>query len=271
MVSLLEEQNRKRLVSMWQEAFSDSEEYVNSFFDSRLAKTYVYSENDVPMGMVSVFDISLADKKGAYIYALVVDKLYRGKGVASALLEAVQEFLLTSGYKFCLVVPSPYEPLESFYKKFGFDRKIKLGVTKYNVTESDLEFDFQKATSREYEVARQKINNVVLHGRDFYNYIYDDLILEGVEILKIRVDSNDVFCVCYNKGEYVIIKELVGKIHPETVAQIVMRIFDVSKAVCISAQGEAYYPYALLNDFGSDFNFDFVYANLLLDDFENRF
>ena len=269
LVSLFEERYRKQLVSMWQEAFSDTEEYINGFFDSRCAKTYVYSENEVPMGMVSVFDITLNGNKGAYIYALTVDKAYRRKGVATALIGVVQESLSEDGYSFSLVVPSPYQALESFYKKLGYEGEIGLGVTKYCREQGNFSFDFEKATPSEYLAVRQKQKNIVLHSQNFYNYIYNDLICEGVEILKIKIDLKDVFCVCYNKGEYVIIKELLGETDPKNVAQIVMRIFDAPKSACISFRGEKRYPYALVSGFGADC--DFIYANLLLDDFENRF
>lgn len=256
---------------MWCEAFSDSEEYVNHFFDSNCAKTYVYTEDDTPVGMVSVFDISLNEKKGGYIYALVVDKQHRGKGVACRLLQFVDKTLKTSGYDFSLAVPSPYESLEPFYKRFGFDREVKLGVAEFDRTENCFEFDFEKATAQEYQVARQNKDGIVLHTDEFYNYIYEDLVSEGVEILKIRTESKNIFCVCYNNGEYVIMKELLGETNPEKIAQIVMKIFDVPKAFVVSSKGENYYPYALFRSLRPNFDFDEIYANLLLDDFENRF
>lgn len=270
LVSLFEERHRKQLVSIWKEAFSDSEEYINKFLDLSCAKTYVYCDDDLVVGTVSVFDVCLENKKGAYIYALAVDSKHRGRGVASSLLEFVQETLLLNGYDFSLVVPSPYECLESFYKNRGFVKELHLGVSEFHRSDKESAFTYQKATVHECKLARKSKQNTVLHSNEFFDYVYDDMISDGAEVLKICIDADDVFCICYNKGEYVIIKEFIGGNRADAVSQAVMRIFNSSKAICVSSYGTVRYPYALLKDFKSNLNFN-IYANLLLDGFENRF
>ena len=68
LISLFEEHDRRSVVDIWSQAFSDTEEFINNFLDFSGAKVYVYRENGAVLGMFSVFDVETHGKKGVYIY-----------------------------------------------------------------------------------------------------------------------------------------------------------------------------------------------------------
>lgn len=270
MLSLFEEHDRRSVVDIWLQAFSDTEEYINKFLDFSGAKTYVYRKNSNIVGIFSVFDVEAHGRKGAYIYALAVEKNYRGKLVATKMLELADEIFLSKGYAFSLVVPEPYTVLEGFYKKIGYENKIELYVEKIEKNEFRGLFKVRTADASEYFSERNMNTNVLKHDETFFKFMYDDMKNDGAEVLKINIGEQIAFCVCYCRERYVIIKEALGTIPISLVAQIIATKYSVKKILCISQDGTQRYPYALLKKYEHSFDCN-IYANLLLDSFELRF
>ena len=270
LISLFEEHDRRSVIDIWSQAFSDTEEFINNFLDFSGAKVYVYRENGAVLGMFSVFDVEAHGEKGAYIYALAVEEKHRRKSIASKMLEFADEILSSKGYAFSIVVPEPYTCLEAFYKKRGYETEIELSVEEIDAKGLQGTFKIQVADASEYFSARNMSINVLKHDERFFKFLYDDMKNDGAEVLKITFDKQCAFCVCYCREGYVIIKEVLGTVDISLLAQIIAAKYSVEKIFCVSHNGAQRYPYALLKkyDLGFDCN---IYANLLLDSFELRF
>lgn len=270
LISLFEEHDRRSVVDIWSQAFSDTEEFINKFLDFSGAKMYVYRENGAVLGMFSVFDVEAHGKKGAYIYALAVEEKHRRKSIASKMLEFADEIFSSKGYAFSIVVPEPYTCLEAFYKKRGYETEIELSVEEIDGKGLQGTFKIQVADASEYFSARNMSINVLKYDERFFKFLYDDMKNDGAEVLKINFDKQCAFCVCYCREGYVIIKEAFGTVDISLLAQIIAAKYSVEKIICVSHNGAQRYPYALLKkyDLGFDCN---IYANLLLDSFELRF
>ncbi len=270
LVSLFEERDRRSVVDIWSQAFSDTEEYINHFLDFSGAKTYVYRENDTVVGMFSVFNVEAHGKKGAYIYALAVEENYRRKSVATRMLEFADEIFFDKGYAFSIVVPEPYSKLEVFYKKQGYENEIALSAEEIDKKDFKGPFKIQIADASEYLSARNMNTNALKHDERFFKFIYEDMKNDGAEVLKINVGELSAFCVCYCRDGYVIIKEAFGTIDISLMSQIVATKYGVEKTIYISQDGLQRFPYVLLKKYDPDFDCN-IYANLLLDSFELRF
>lgn len=269
MIGLIEEHEKKAFVGIWSQAFGDTQEYVHRFLTLSGATNYVYREDGRVLGIVSVFDVTANGKKGGYIYALAVEKNHRGRGIASRLLEYVDRTLVNQGFSFALVVPEPYDALKSFYNSRGFDNEIHLSTTELEKTEQNSDFEIQKTTSKEIFNIWKSRKSTVCHGESFFNYVCNDLTNDGAHLVKISNDNQSAFCICHNKADCVIINEITGCKSVADISQAIMKAFFADKAIYVSLDGTQKHSYALLKKY--DLNFcNELYANFLLDGFENR-
>lgn len=70
------------------------------------------------------YSIACADWRGAELESIAVDQLYRGRGVAQALLQATIAQLSAGTLR--LMVGTANEPALRFYQRFGFKRVRKV-------------------------------------------------------------------------------------------------------------------------------------------------
>lgn len=262
--------DRMQIAKIWQESFGDTEEYINDFLDRGIAVTLVYREQTEVVGIVSILDVCVGDKKGGYIYALATRSDRRGKGVAGKLLEYADRLLTANGYSFSLVVPEPYARLEEFYKKRGFTGELPLFVTRFDRTVQNEKAVVECASTDEYFEYRKSQAGVVCHTRGFFDYVCDDLNSSKAELIEVKIKNRRIFCVCYNRDGYVIIKETLPAEELEAAARAVMDRFDAEYAVCVLPDKGEKKPYALIKHYENGFS-DKLYANLLLDSFESDF
>ena len=83
------------LKALWREAFGDSEEFINSFFDTayRSDKCFAVTEGDNVISALYILDCSFEGRKLAYIYAVATSKAYRGRGICKRLMQYTHESL----------------------------------------------------------------------------------------------------------------------------------------------------------------------------------
>ena len=76
------------LRQLWQEAFGDSNAFLDGFFDTAFSpdRCLCVFEEDLAAA-VYWFDCRFAGRKIAYLYALATKKSHRGRGIARALAE----------------------------------------------------------------------------------------------------------------------------------------------------------------------------------------
>lgn len=112
------------LVDLWMEAFGEEKEAVLPFFREifPLCRAWQAEEDGALCAMAYALPQPVTDGKcrlpAAYLYAVATKKEYRGKGIASRLLQEMEQSLRDEGFAGLLLVPAN-PGLFSFYEKLG--------------------------------------------------------------------------------------------------------------------------------------------------------
>lgn len=111
-----------QLMALWQEAFGDSEEFVDGFFCTGFspARCRCITENGNVIAALYWFDVRYEKQHFAYIYAVAVKKTHRGKGIGTALMEDAHNHLCLRGYDGVLLMPQN-DALREMYGKMGYE------------------------------------------------------------------------------------------------------------------------------------------------------
>ena len=88
-----------QLFSLWQEAFGDTEEFIDGFFCTAFspARCRCMVINKKVVAALYWMDVRMGEQRYAYIYAVAVAKARRGKGLGRAMLEDAQAHLSFRG------------------------------------------------------------------------------------------------------------------------------------------------------------------------------
>jgi ribosomal protein S18 acetylase RimI-like enzyme len=116
-----------QLMALWQEAFGDSEEFVDGFFCTGFspARCRCVTDNGNVVGALYWFDGIYRGQRFAYVYAVAVKKTHRGKGICTALMQDTHAHLQLRGYDGILLMPQNGE-LRAMYDKLGYTECTKL-------------------------------------------------------------------------------------------------------------------------------------------------
>lgn len=107
--------------ALWQQAFGDSREFVESFFRTGYSPDRCrFLERDGRLAAILYwFDCQWAGKKVAYIYAVATDKDFRGQGLCRQLMGDTHQYLQSLGYAGAALVPGD-AGLFHMYRKLGY-------------------------------------------------------------------------------------------------------------------------------------------------------
>lgn len=125
MIEIASEKYKNRIISLWQEAFGDTEEFINGFLHnmSYSKNMLIYTKDDDVLGMASMLPVFCGENAGRYIYAVATRRAHRGKGVCRSIMQAVDEFIKMNNEKFAVLVPAS-QSLFEFYGKMGYNQII---------------------------------------------------------------------------------------------------------------------------------------------------
>ena len=110
-----------QLRSRWQEAFGDSEAFLDLFFGAAydpLRCRCTVSDRRVTAALYWL-DLYLEEQRFAYIYAVVTARDCRGQGLCAALMADTAARLADQGYHGALLVPQD-EGLRAMYARMGY-------------------------------------------------------------------------------------------------------------------------------------------------------
>lgn len=174
------------LKSLWQEAFGDSDGFVELFFKTAFSSErcrIIRADGEVAAALY-ILDCSVGEKKLAYIYAVATMEKYRGKGFCKKLMNDTHMFLAKGGYSAALLVPSEAS-LFKFYSKIGYS--ISSEIAEAEVKASGETVALRRIDKKEYAELRKRYlpyNGVVQEGEslDFFEsyasfYAGDDFLL----------------------------------------------------------------------------------------------
>ena len=110
-----------QLEALWQEAFGDTEEFIDGFFCTAFspARCRCAILDGKIIAALYWMDVRTDDRRFAYLYAVAVAKSHRKQGLGKALLADTQAHLAFRGYDGVLLVPGSGD-LRSYYEKLGY-------------------------------------------------------------------------------------------------------------------------------------------------------
>lgn len=115
--------NREELQvkELWQEAFGDSDVFIDSFIIRHYQRDNMLSiEQDGRLiSMLHIVEFNCNKLKVAYIYGVATLKERRGEGLGSTLIREAIERCKGEGFDVIALIPSS-ESLRSYYSRFGF-------------------------------------------------------------------------------------------------------------------------------------------------------
>ncbi len=106
---------------LWQEAFGDSESYLDGFFRLAFAPENCLCIRQDPQIAAALYwlEMTCGTQRFAYLYAIATAKSHRGRGLCRTLMEQAKETLLRQGYAGAVLVPET-PVLARMYEKMGF-------------------------------------------------------------------------------------------------------------------------------------------------------
>lgn len=106
---------------LWKEAFSDTDSYLDLFFDRGYApdKAMCVTDGERVAAALYWLDMEYCGGKIAYIYAVATAKAYRGLGLCRKLMAETHRVLQSRGYAAAVLVPQD-SGLAKMYAAMGY-------------------------------------------------------------------------------------------------------------------------------------------------------
>ena len=202
--------NINALKDLWQQAFGDSDEFLEDFFCVAFSeeRCATMDKDGRLAAMLYWFDCSWEGRKLAYIYAVATDKDLQNQGLCRALMESTHAHLRALGYAGAVLVPGSLS-LFSLYRKLGYAPFCSaLTVT---VDAADEAVDLAELSHDEYSKRRLPL---LPAG----SVVQDDLTFDFLATFSSFYWGNDcLFCGGMDGGTFYF-QEFLGQ--PETVPGI---------------------------------------------------
>lgn len=147
-------ENLPALRTLWQEAFSDTDEYLDTFFTTAFSyeRSRVVIADGQPVAALYRFDCSFYNQPVAYVYAVATAKVFRGRGLCHRLMEDTHRHLKSLGYAGTVLVPGTLD-LFRFYEHMGYETCSY--IKEISCIASDKPVDIKKITADEYATLRR--------------------------------------------------------------------------------------------------------------------
>ncbi len=152
------------LRALWQEAFGDSDEFLDTFHTTAFSpdRCRCITIGGKVTAVLYWFDCEYESKRVAYLYAIATARAFRGQGLCHRLMENTHAYLSSLGYEGTALVPACKELFE-FYEKQGYRtcsyvREFTAkNNTDLNITESETAFSLQPISKEEFAILRTKL------------------------------------------------------------------------------------------------------------------
>ncbi len=215
------------LAKLWQEVFSDSEEYIKIFFDNLYCETecFVKIVNSKIVSVLYLIEGQIKYKgevfNGRYLYAAATKNDYRKQGIMAELINEAIDYVKKANLDFICLLPAN-ESLYNYYAKFGFRDTMYKFKTIINKAQQQKSVAFEsgislhearKLINENFFVFTERGNDYALECFRFVGYDLYDLRDEfGFECF-IVADSGfkDVIEVICKKENYKKIEEYFEK------------------------------------------------------------
>ena len=127
------------LRALWQEAFGDTDEFLDIFFKTAFhpGRCRGIFDGDRALAALYWFDCTCDGKQIAYIYAVATAGSQRGQGLCRSLMADTHRYLQALGYEYALLVPGS-KSLFDMYKKMGYADCSSIRELYYEAGSGDL-------------------------------------------------------------------------------------------------------------------------------------
>ena len=144
----------EQLMQLWQEAFGDTEEFVDGFFCTAFspARCRCVTIDSKVVAALYWMDVTYEGQRFAYLYAVAVAEKHRGKGLCAALMADTHAHLTLRGYDGVLLVPQE-EGLRKMYEKMGY--RNCTSVDEFPAQAGDTPVTLQRIDREEYAQLRK--------------------------------------------------------------------------------------------------------------------
>jgi hypothetical protein len=143
-----------QLHSLWQEAFGDTDDFINSFFALGFSpqRCRCLTVDGTVAAALYWFVTDFDGKPVAYLYAVATKKSHRGQGLCRMLLADTHQLLQSKGFAGALLVPGSSE-LKSMYQKLDYAPATTL--TEFSCTPSGAPAALRRIDPEEYARLRR--------------------------------------------------------------------------------------------------------------------
>lgn len=207
MILPAELRHKEQIIELWKNAFGDNTEDIRKYLDTIFKYFFVYEEDDIVKGMLSVLPVSFCDKNGGYIYAVTTHSQYRGQGICNKLMEYVKADRL---YDFLVLKPQN-EGLFDFYEKMGFKKVPCLSKKESFVENLQNDYQLKELTVQEYEESRNQYfgEGIIKWNSAMLSFAKD---MYAGEFYAVEKNEKRVgLAFLYKEKNTAIIKELLSK------------------------------------------------------------
>lgn len=203
-----------QLWDLWREAFGDSGEFLEAFFDTAYSpeRCRCATENGKVVAAVYWFDCTLRNRKVAYVYALATYMEHRGRGIAHRLMDEVHQVLRQQGYEGVVLVPGT-QSLYGFYEAMGYTGCSPM--IEFVCTGAAEEVQLRRVTPEEYGLQR----------REVLSLLEPDAVIQENENLAFLATQAELYIgqnfllAAHSDGDTLVGMELLGD--PQTAPGIV--------------------------------------------------
>ncbi len=178
----------KDIISLWHEAFGDSEEEIKFFLEKNFCpdNTLVIEENSAVVSMLFLLEgnmqINGKDYSSYYLYAACTSESCRGRGMMAELLEFAANTARSRNVHFICLMPGE-KSLFDFYSKHGYVTAFSKKILKIGFSEIDTD-EFSACNSSFLCVPPEFLRNNAFSKYDYFKW-NDDAINFALEHTKL--------------------------------------------------------------------------------------
>lgn len=199
---------REDIISLWQEAFGDEQEYIEFFLDNCPNECIGCFLDDELCSLLFLLDGSINGFKTSYIYAACTKKSRRGQGLFTRLLNFTISYCEKKGDACIFLVPGE-ESLYSFYKNFGFVSNFYRNELEI-FPDKNYKCNFSKIENiKEISELRKKYlteTDSFIFSEAVMRYCVEEYLRSNGEIFS----DNDCLIFSNRKDNYTLVKEFLA-------------------------------------------------------------
>lgn len=203
MLDFAAREDRRALEELWLACFGGPQEYLDFYFGRRFvpADTLVWREGGKPVSMMTLMNVSIAGRAGAYVYAVATLPACRGRGLMRRLDGFAKEVCRSRGLAFTALVPAN-RPLFAMYEKLGYHAGFFLWEGEASIgpaAAGPVEGGVFPCSFAEFARMRadylSRFPGAVIHPQRELRYIYEELTNFSGKVFRLT-GREDCYAAC---------------------------------------------------------------------------